>query len=149
MVNLMAEYPELTHAQLCAHFGRPASWLASVLASDAFQSALDARRHEVADPSLTASLHERFKALAIRTSNVMMTKMDSPDAADFLVLKAGEIAVKALGMGQKHTEAPAAPAAAPVETKSLAERLIEALDARDGKRTIDVEAVDIGPEGNV
>jgi hypothetical protein len=149
MVDLMADHPEYSHGQLCAHFGRPSSWLASVLASSAFQAALDERRHEIADPTLTASLHERFKALAIRTSNVMMTKMDSPEVADFMVLKAGEIAIKALGMGQKHAEAQGAPAAPAVQQESLAERLMKMMDERDGKRTVDVDAEEVTPNGNI
>lgn len=148
MVDLMVERPDYTHAQLCAHFGRPASWMPSILASEAFQRALDERRHEVMDPSLTATLQERFKALAIRTTNVMMTKLDSPDATDFMVLKSGEIAFKALGLGQKHTEAPPpAPAAEPA-TESLAERLMKMMDAREQKRTVDVDAEDVTPHGN-
>ena len=139
MVNLMVERPDYSHAQLAAHFGRPASWLASVLASEQFQMALDARRHEVADPALTATLHERFKALAIRTSNVMMTKMDSTDVTDFMVLKSGEIAIKALGMGQKGSEQAPAPTAAAPSTDTLAERLLAMMDHKQAQGTIDVE----------
>jgi hypothetical protein len=148
MVNLMADRPDYSPAMLCAHFGRPASWLASVIASEAFQNALDARRSEIADPSLTATLHERYKALAIRTSNVLMEKMNDEKATDFLVLKAGEIAMKALGMGTKtEAQAPVAPAAPSTDT--LAERLMAALDRRDGLRTIDADAEDLSPHGNV
>ena len=148
MVELMLVRPDFSHAQLCSHFGRPASWMASVLASEAFQRALDPHRDQIVDPSLSASLHERYKALAIRTSNVLMTKMDAPEVTDFLVLKAGEIAMKALGMGTKTEAAPATAAPAPA-TDSLAERLIAALDKRDGKRTVDVEAEEVSPDGNV
>jgi hypothetical protein len=149
MVDLMALRPDYTHAMLCAHFGRPVSWLPTVLASDAFQKALDLRRDEISDPSLTASLHERYKALAIRTSNVMMAKLESPEATDFMVLKAGEIAFKALGMGQKHVEAPvpAAAVAAPVQ-ESLAERLMKMMDERESRRTVNIDAEDITPNGN-
>jgi hypothetical protein len=137
---------------LCAHFERPASWLATVLASEAFQIALDPVRDLITDPSLTASLHERYKALAIRTSNVMMSKLDSPDVADFMVLKSGEIAMKALGMGTKTEAAPPAAPPAPA-TDSLAERLMAALDRRDNARTIDANSADDAdedsPHGNV
>ena len=149
MVNLMADRPDYTHAMLCAHFGRPTSWLASVIASEAFQTALDARRDEIVDPSLTATLHERYKALAIRTSNVLMQKMDDEKVTDFLVLKSGEIAMKALGMGTRtEAQAPVAIATAP-STDTLAERLMAALDRRDGLRTIDADTEDLSPHGNV
>lgn len=149
MVALMIEHPEYTHAMLCAHFGRPPSWLPTVLASDAFQRAVEPHRHLIADPALTATLKERYSALAIRTSNVMMDKLDSPDATDFMVLKAGEIAMKALGMGQKQVEAPPAPAAPAPQQESLAERLMRMMDEREQKRTVDVEAEDVTPDGNV
>lgn len=150
MVKLMLDRPDYSHAMLCAHFERPASWLASVLASESFQLALDPVRDLIVDPSLTASLHERYKALAIRTSNVMMTKLDSPEATDFMVLKSGEIAMKALGMGTKTEAAPAAAPVAPA-TDSLAERLMAALDRRDSARTVDSPDSDDedSPHGNI
>ena len=152
MVQLMLERPDYTHAMLCAHFARPASWLAAVLASEAFQQALDPYRHLIVDPSLTASLQERYKALAIRTSNVMMDKLNDEKVTDFMVLKSGEIAMKALGMGTKSEAAPP-PAAAPAATDTLAERLMAALDRRDNARTIDAnsaeDADEDSPHGNV
>lgn len=150
MVELMLQRPDYTHAMLCAHFERPSSWLAIVLASEAFQQALDPYRNQITDPSLTASLQERYKALAIRTSNVMMQKLDDEKVTDFMVLKSGEIAMKALGMGTK-TEAPPPPAAAPAATDSLAERLMAALDRRDSARTVDaaIDADEVSPDGNV
>ena len=152
MVQLMLERPDYTHAMLCAHFARPASWLAAVLASEAFQQAMDPYRHLIVDPSLTASLQERYKALAIRTSNVMMDKLNDEKVTDFMVLKSGEIAMKALGMGTKSEAAPP-PAAAPAATDTLAERLMAALDRRDNARTIDSnsaeDADEDSPHGNV
>lgn len=156
MVSLMLARPDYSHAQLCAHFARPASWLASVLASEAFQKALDPVRDQIADPTLAASLKERYQALAIRTSNVMMDKLDSPDATDFMVLKSGEIAMKALGLGQKHTEAPPPPAAPVVQQESLAERLMKMMDERERQRTVTVapsgaveDADEVSPNGNI
>lgn len=142
MVDLMIAHPEYTHGQLCAHFGRPSSWLASVLASEVFQSVLDERRHLVLDPTLTATLQERFKALAIRTSNVLMDKMDNPEVSDFLVIKSAEASVKALGMGQKHTDLPQANTAA-VPEKSVAERILEAMDRREARNTVEATVVEV------
>lgn len=146
MIDLMIAHPEYSHAMLCSHFGRPASWLASVLASDSFQAAVEPRRHLILDPTLTATMQERFKALAIRTSNVMLEKLEAKEVSDFLVLKAGEISIKALGMGQKGVEQPSQPAASSAPQKSLEERLLEALDKRRAAETI--EAEDIQPKTN-
>ena len=146
MVDLMVSQPNYSHEQLCNHFGRPASWLCSVLASEAFQLALDTRRHEVLDPSLTATMQERFKALAIRTSNVMMTKMDGKEVTDFLVLKAGEVAIKALGMGQKGVEQAALPAPIAASTDTLAERLLAMMDRNSKQQIVDIETIEIKPD---
>ena len=143
MIDLMISQPNYTHEQLCSHFGRPASWLCSVLASDSFQSTLDPVRHLVLDPSLTANMQERFKALAIRTSNVMLTKMDGKEVSDFLVIKAGEVSIKALGLGVKGVEQAALSAPVEKSTDTLAERLLAMMDRNQQQNTIDATTVEI------
>jgi hypothetical protein len=146
MVNLMVENPTWTHTQLAAYFGRAPSWMASVLASEAFQLVLDVRRHEVSDPSLTATMEERFRALALRSVTVLQEKLNVSTVNDLVVLKAAEIGVKALGMGQKQPDAPP-PAKPENSSQTVAEKLLQAMDARDRSRSnsqaIDVEAVEV------
>lgn len=134
MVALMVANPHFSHAQLAGHFGRPAVWMSAVLASAAFQDVLDGSRHLIADPSLTASLDERFKALAIRSVTVIGERLNNPAVADLVVLKAAEIGIKALGVGI--LPPPAALPAPVAAEKSIAEKLLEALDARDSRRTV-------------
>jgi len=142
MVELMVANPNFSHTELAAHFGRPASWMAAVLASEAFQQCLDAKRHLVADPSLTATMEERFRALALRSVVVLQDKLNSSEVADFVVLKAAEIGVKALGMGQRAPETPALPAPTN-SSESVAEKLLAAMDARDKLRTIEAKATEV------
>jgi hypothetical protein len=142
MVALMVENPNYSHGQLASHFGRPASWFSAVLASEAFQQVLDSRRHEVADPSLTATMEERFRALALRSVTVLQEKLNSSGVSDLVVLKAAEIGVKALGMGQRAPELPA-PVTNNSSSESVAEKLLAAMDARDRQRTVDVETVEV------
>jgi hypothetical protein len=156
MVKLMVTQPDYSHAQLCAHFGRPRSWLSTVLASEAFQEALQPHKSQIQDPLLTATLQERFQALAIRTSNVMLEKLEDPEKAnDFLVVKSAEVAIKALGMDRKPTAAEVQAAqlreeaAKATPTDSLAERIMKMMDARETGRTVDVEAVDVAASGDV
>lgn len=148
MVQLMIDHPEYTHGQLAMAFGRPPSWMSTVLASEQFQSVLDTRRHEVADPSLTATMEERFRALALRATTVLQEKLNSPGVNDLVVLKAAEIGVKALGLGQRPVDPPALPA--PVNSsQSAAEKILAAMDALDARRqaakdeAIDVTAVEV------
>lgn len=126
LINYMVANQGLSHAKLASHFGKTKGWLSSVLASDSFQSALDPRRHEVADPTITATMEERFRSLTLRSLSVLHDKLDSPECSDLVVLKAAEIGVKALGMGQAQQAAPVV--AAPVGVENLAERLVAALE---------------------
>lgn len=152
MIQLMIDHPEWSHAQLSHFFGRPPSWMSTVLASEQFQSVLDTRRHEVADPSLTATMEERFRALALRATTVLQEKLNSPGVNDLVVLKAAEIGVKALGLGQRPVDAPALPA--PVNSsQSAAEKILAAMDALDARRqaakdeAIDVDANEVPSSG--
>lgn len=151
MIELMLEHPEYSHEQLARHFGRKQSWLTSVLASDSFQQALDPHRHLISDPSITATMQERFRALAIRTSNVLLDKLDKSDVSDLVVLKASELSIKALGMGQPKMEAPA-PAAQPTPTHhALADALLDMMAKRKMEAgTVDAETVEVKqPHGDV
>lgn len=150
MIELMVTRPDYSHAMLCAHFGRPSSFMATVLASDSFQLALEPFREKIADPSLAASLQERLKSLVIRSSGMLMEKLENEKVTDFTVLKAAEIAIKGLGMGTRFTELPAPGDKEPeAPTKSLAERLLDAMDERDKKRTVDADTVDVSDATDV
>lgn len=146
MVQLMVDNPSWSHTRFASYFGRQPSWMSAVLASDAFQQVLDIRRHEVADPSLSASMEERFKGLAIRAATVLQEKLNTVGVSDLVVLKAAEIGVKALGLGQKQPEAPRLEA--PQNTsQNVAEKLLAAMEARDRARTVDVETVEVAADG--
>ena len=146
MVQLMVENPSWSHAMLAAAFGRQPSWTSAVLASDAFQQALDSRRHEVADPTLSATMDERFRGLAIRAATVLQEKLNSASVNDLVVLKAAELGIKALGMGNKQPEQAQLPGPQN-SSQSVADKLLAAMDARDQarerERTVDVEVVEV------
>jgi hypothetical protein len=145
MIDLIIANPDYTHAQYALHFGRTPGWFASVLASETFQLALDSRRGEIPDPAITASMDERFKALAMRSLFVIQAKLDKPDVSDLIVLKAAEIGVKALGLGNA---IPVAALPAPAGSiDSLADRLVAALDKqRKNVKTVDVTVTDVTPK---
>lgn len=146
MVDLMVSHPYYTPQQFSEHFGRKKHWFYSVLASESFQIRLAARKDEIADPALTASLDERFKALTMKSLDVLHNKLDSKEVGDMLVTKAAEIGVKALGMGQVIAPPPAATAPATID--DLAARLTAALEKQrrnsnlhpDNAQVQDVEA---------
>jgi hypothetical protein len=140
MVQLLVERPGLTHQQYGAAFGRGSGWFASVLASAVFQKALDPVRHLIVDPSISATLDERFKALALQGLSVLQVKLDSKECSDLTVLKAVELGLKASGLG---AIAPPPPAAeAPAGPEAIAARILEAM-ATSKQRTQNAQAVDV------
>lgn len=142
MVELILAHPQFTHAKYAAHFGKNESWFSAVLASEQFQKALAPHKHNIADPSLTATMDERFRALALRSVMVLQEKLNSPGVSDIVVLQAAALGVKALGLGQ-NLVMPVAVVNAVTSTETVAERLLAAMDRRDKSRTIDVQAIEV------
>lgn len=140
MVQFLLEHPGMTHQQYGAAFGRGSGWFASVLASAAFQRALDPVRHLIVDPSISATLDERFKALALQGLSVLQVRLDSKECGDQTVLKAVELGLKASGLGA--IAAPPAPVEAPVGPEAIAARIMEAM-ATSKLRTQAAQAVDV------
>ncbi len=121
MIELIIQHPEMTQDQLAAHFGYTPGWISNVLASDAFQLRMADRREQVIDPVLKASIEERFKALTIRSLEVLMNKLSQPQISDTVALRAAELGARALGVGgHKPPEAPATD-----RLEKLAERLLQ------------------------
>ena len=55
------------------------------MASDAWQSAMAARREEIVDPVLKMNLEERFRAVTTRSLERLMEKLDAPVVSDQVV----------------------------------------------------------------
>jgi len=149
-VDLIINNPDYSSKQLGEIFGKPQSWVAQVLASANFQSALDPRRAEVLNPEYAMTLEERFRGLTIRSLNILQDKMEAGKALpDMTVLKIAELGIKALGMGQKAAEK-AAPEEAPKNSSEMvADRIMAAMakrkEAQQGD-AVDVVAVEV-PNG--
>lgn len=141
MVDLIAANPNLSPEQYAAHFNRSPEWFASVIASDSFQQCLAPRKSEIANPAITATLEERFRALVLQGVDVMQKKLNNDEIDSMTVLKTMEVSVKALGMGNV---APAAPVAAPIGAEAVAEKLLSALDkARNHITALEAETVEV------
>ena len=124
MIDLIVANPWVSQNQIAAHFGYTPAWISNVFASDAFQERLAARREEIVDPALKATLEERFRALVLRSLEVLQEKLNKPVVSDTVALKAAELGAKALGLGGN------APPAAPVVDSDdrlarLAARLVQ------------------------
>lgn len=99
LIDMIIQAPWLTQGQIAAAFGYSASWLSNILASDAFQAKMAARREEIVDPMIKASIEERFRALTIRSLEVLQEKLSKPAVSDQVALRAAELGAKALGVG--------------------------------------------------
>lgn len=134
MIDLIVGNPWISQNDLAAHFGYTPGWISTVIASDAFQEQLAKRREEVVDPGLKATIEERFRALVIRSLEVLQQKLNQPQVNDQVALRAAELGAKALGIGGN------APPRAPTDSEGdrlerLAERLVK-LQSGIRERTI-------------
>lgn len=149
MVDLMVNNPDLTSQQLAETFGRSLGWFSQVIASQAFQSALDGRRHEVLNPEFSLTLEERFRGLTLRSLTLLQEKMEVGKVLpDMTVMKIAEIGIKALGMGQKVAEKPTSPEDSTPKNSSemIADRIMTAMAKRKEAQqsdAVDVEAREI------
>lgn len=120
MIDFIISNPGCTQNALAVRYGYTPAWISQVMSSDAWLSAMAARRSEVVDPVLVATVDERFRMLTNRSMDRLMEKLNAPQVSDQVVLRAVELGAKAMGIGGN-----AAPVAPPQDhLAKLAERLI-------------------------
>lgn len=122
MADFIIANPGITQNDVAARYGYTPAWVSRILASDAFQEIMAARRKELVDPALVATIDERFRALAIRSVDVLMHKLDAPAVESSVAVRCAELGVRALGLGQPKIVPQDTPAADALER--LANRLI-------------------------
>lgn len=141
MAEMLIADPTISQNQIAAYFGRTPTWISIVINSDAFQSYYAARKAELVDPELVATIRERFQALTVRSLQVLQEKLQRPadQIPDNLVLKAVELGAKGLGVGGN---APPPPPPNPAEyLPAIAERLMR-LQGRTPQPIADVHFVE-------
>lgn len=99
MIDFIIANPGISQGALAARYGYSQSWVSTVMSSDAWQSAMAARREELVDPALLATIEERFKALTHRSLDRLMQKLDAPQVSDQVVLQSVALGAKAMGLG--------------------------------------------------
>jgi hypothetical protein len=121
MVDFILANPGVTQREVARRYGYTESWVSQILASDAMQEFFAARRKELLDPALAASIEERFRALTIRSLQVLQGKLDAPQVEANVALRCAELGAKSLGIGGHAPPAPPPAEGDPLER--LAERL--------------------------
>lgn len=128
LADLIIAQPGISQNSLAAAFGYSASWISTVMSSDAFQAYLAERTDELVDPTLKLAVKERFEGMMRRSLEILNEKLSRPanDVSDQLALRAFELSSRAAGYGARTDLSP--PAAA-VELHVHLERLAENLPA--------------------
>lgn len=141
MADMLIADPTISQNSIAAYFGRTPTWISIVINSDAFQSYYAARKAELIDPELIATIRERLQALTVRSLQVLQEKMMRPvdQISDNLALKAAELGAKGLGVGGN---APPPPPPNPAEyLPAIAERLMR-LQGRNQQPVSDVHFIE-------
>lgn len=98
MIDFILANPKVSQTEIARRYGYTNGWVSRIISSDAFRAMYARRRDEVIDPVVLQEAEERFRALTIRSIDVIMEKLDSAPTAD-IGLKALEIASRAQGYG--------------------------------------------------
>lgn len=99
MIDFIIANPGITQNDIAARYGYSVGWVSTVMASDAWQSAMAARRSEICDPVLVATVEERFKGITLLSLERLKQKLEAPQVSDNVVLRAVELGAKALAVG--------------------------------------------------
>lgn len=145
MIDVIIANPGISQNALAAHFGYTPPWVSQIISSDAFQEKLAARRQEIIDPSLVASVEERFRALADRSLQVLQEKLSNPANAipDNLALKAAELGARGLGAGGFGREQPAPPTPPGLSHLEELARNLVALQRREPVSIVEGQFVEV------
>lgn len=94
----------ISQGDLAKQFGFTQSWMSIVINSDAFQNRLAERKAELVDPAIRASIQERLDAIAKRSMDRIMERLDSLGH----IKDADLVSMAKLGIGDKNnrTQAP-------------------------------------------
>ena len=129
-IDLIISQPGISQRAIAAAFGYTEAWFSNIMASDAFKVQLEARREEIVDPIIKASVKENIEALARQSLVVLLRKLDQPQVSDTLALKALELGAKAMGLGGNAP--PVAVQVNPRRLEELGERLLNLLPKPQG-----------------
>ena len=104
MIDLIIVNPAISQGEIAKAFGYTEPWVSRIFGSDAFQARLAQRKCDLVDPTLVASVEERLRAVASRSLDLVMEKLENPKLCTLdQVMKAVEVSTKALGYGARQT----------------------------------------------
>lgn len=122
-IDRMLQNPTITTTELAEIYEVTASWISIVINCDAFKVAYADRKAELINPALTATLNERYGALAAKSVEVLLEKLHRPieQVSDKLALEAAALGARTMGVGEQKSPG----VAAADHLAALAHRLID------------------------
>lgn len=104
MIDLIIENPAISQNEIAATFGYTPGWVSQVFNSDSFRERLAARKDELVDPVIRASIEEKLKALADTSIQVLLEKLHSTGNPN-VAIRALDVATRSLGYGARPSAA--------------------------------------------
>lgn len=143
MIDLIIANPAISQNALAQHFGYSATWVSNIIASDSFQSRLAERTKELVDPVIVQTVEHRFKALILRSMEILQEKLNRPsdEIPDQLALRTLELSTRAAGYGARNDQPPGPAVNINVHLESLGDNLTKLL-RRKKAEVIDAEVED-------
>lgn len=100
IIDVLIAEPLVTQEALARMFGYSTTWISKVINSDLFKARLGERKAELTDPVIVQSVEERLQAVAQRSLDVVLGKLEHSGMVDpDFALAAAAMSTKALGHG--------------------------------------------------
>ena len=146
MIDHLIANPTISQGELAAIYGYTPSWVSQVISSDAFQARMHERREQIADPTIRATMKERFDGVIRRSLEILEHKLnkDADRVPDQLVLQAMGLASRAAGYGARMESAPAPQVNVSVYLEEHAGNLTRLLRR---EKTAALEPIEVAPDG--
>ena len=131
MIDMILANPGISQDALAARIGYSASWVSTIMCSDAFQARLAERAAEIVDPALRATVQDNLKGVLARSLEIIQQKLSAPAASvpDNFALRTMEISSRALGYGAR-PETPQVQINIGAHLDELGGRLVNLLDRK-------------------
>lgn len=126
VIDFIIANPSASQGNIASTFGYTPAWMSTIINSDAFQARLRARRGEIVDPALLATVNDRFKNVLSRSLEKLADLLETPSPPPNVILKAVELGARGMdvgGFGRAQVNLPPPPPAGD-RLAALAERLV-------------------------
>jgi hypothetical protein len=100
VIDEIIAFPAISQGELSQKFGFTQSWMSIIINSDAFQERLAERKAQLVDPRLIASIEDRLGAVAQRSLDKIMEKLDGPGQNGIKMMEL--VAIAKLGVGDRN-----------------------------------------------